>query len=225
MSKVLAISCTHFPFEHKESNRFLGRVLDEHQPDTILHLGDLVDHHVISLHERETDAKGARDEARLARRSVSRLSEALGNHPLTVLPGNHDLSRIRRVAAKGGITADWLKSMADIYDYPNNWTDYTSESIIIDDTLYLHGTSAGEWAFNYAKEYGMNVVGGHIHQAFGVRYKANPMKIIFGCHVGTLADTHAYAMRYGAHTKNRPILGCAVITGGKHVNVIPMPLS
>jgi predicted phosphodiesterase len=49
MARVLVIGDTHFPAVHKNYFSFIKRVRDKYKCTEIIHIGDVVDHHCISL--------------------------------------------------------------------------------------------------------------------------------------------------------------------------------
>ena len=60
--RVLAFSCNHSPFHHKDALRFLKEQKKIWKPDVVVCLGDEMDYHMMSRHPKEPDAMGAMEE-------------------------------------------------------------------------------------------------------------------------------------------------------------------
>ena len=52
---VLVIGDTHFPFEHEYYLEFCKEIQKKERCGTVVHIGDLVDNHSISYHEKDPD--------------------------------------------------------------------------------------------------------------------------------------------------------------------------
>ena len=68
---------------------------------------------------------------------------------------------------------------------------------------------------------GCNVAVGHEHGQFKIGYAASSTRLYWGMVAGCGIDRKSLAFAYGKHTKNKPILGCAVIMNGEPV-LVPM---
>lgn len=208
--KVLAIGDTHFPASHPGYSAFCDDLRDKYRCDTVVHIGDVVDHHAISKHEASPDAEGPVGEHAQALEEVQRWYTIFPK--ALVCEGNHD-ARISRMAASVNIPSRFLKGYAELYETPNwKWApDHT-----IDDVYYTHGTGCGGMypAFNIMNKMLMSVVSGHVHSAAGIWWRANPVRRIFGCNTGCGVDDKHVAFRYGENLKIRSILSAAVILDG-----------
>ena len=70
---------------------------------------------------------------------------------------------------------------------------------------------------------GMNLIQGHFHTDFCIKYWSSPEALRFGMTVGCLIDKDSLAFAYSRVNIRRPILGCAVIEDGIP-QLIPMVL-
>lgn len=218
MARVLCIGDTHAPFMHPKYPDFLKRIRDEYKCDTVVHIGDLVDHHVASFHTSETDALGLKMEADLAEKQARHLYDLFPDVKLCL--GNHD--RIpERKAKEARIPQRFLKKITEAYNCPKGWkADRTWE---IDGVLYLHGTRCGKTAHVLtAESQRQSICQGHTHCFGGVGYLASCHDLIFGMNVGCGIDIEAYAFRYGIDYAHRPTLGCGVVIDGSRAIFEPM---
>lgn len=210
MARVLIIGDTHLFYEHPMYRRFCRDLRDTHRCDTVVHIGDVIDSHAISNHEKNPSAPGASDEYEKTR---ERLADWVRTFPkVKVCIGNHD-ARVARIAATVNIPEVFLKSFKELWKTPN-W-DWQKQHII-DDVLYIHGTGFGGLhpAYNAMTKMLMSVVMGHIHTAAGISWKANPQQRIFGMSVGTGIDDKALAFSYAEHNPLRSIVSAATVIDG-----------
>lgn len=221
MSRVLILPDLHAPFIHRKYLSFVKGVARDYKPTHVVQIGDIVDLHVISRHASHPDAMGAIEELEAAIAQLQGFYEAFPK--VTITRGNHD-DRVARQAADLNIPSRYLKELMHVLEAPKGWA--MTDSIVIDNVLYLHGTGRGgiNHAYNLAIKHGQSVVAGHIHSQFGVKYSASPNRLIFGLNVGCAVDPNSYALEYAKTIIDRPILGCATVTKGRFVQTIPMDL-
>lgn len=219
MAKVLVIGDTHFPAVHPGYLKFCRDLHAEYGCDTVVHIGDVVDLHAISLHDKDPDAQGAVDEYESALEHVKAWYKAFPD--ARVCEGNH-CQRIARMAATVSIPSRFLKGYNELYKTPGwQWaTDHT-----IDEVFYTHGTgnSAGICpAFNIMSKMLLSTVSGHVHTAAGILWRANKLRRIFGMNVGCgVLDSHV-AFRYAANIRIKSILSAGVVLDGiPHHRIMP----
>jgi predicted phosphodiesterase len=208
---VLVIGDTHCPAMHVNYIDFLKEVQKRWKCTSVVHIGDVLDHHCISFHDKHPDSPGAKIEYALANKQVTELYKAFPK--ATVCIGNHD-ARVHRLNAKLGIPALYLKEFNALYK-TRRWA--WTEGVEIDNTYYYHGEGAGGQhpAFNAAKLRLQNTVIGHYHSACGVWHQAGPRSMIWGMNVGCGVDRKHWSMQYGANFLKKPIVGCGVVIDGK----------
>lgn len=219
MARVLVIGDTHAPAMHKKYIPFLKSVQKAWNTEEVIHVGDVVDHHCISFHEKHPENPGAAKEFELASKQVQELYAAFPNMKITA--GNHD-KRVLRVNAKVGIPAFYLKEFNIVYGTPKwDWKDFVE----IDGVYYYHGEGCGGMhpAFNAAKMRMQSTVIGHYHSACGIWYQAGPTTKVWGMNVGCGVDRNHQFMQYGAAYLKKPIVSCGVVINGKpHIETMPL---
>jgi predicted phosphodiesterase len=210
MSRVLVIGDTHFPAVLDGYLPFVKAVKKEYRCDTIVHIGDLVDHHCISFHNKHPEHPGAVAEYQQAMEYIREYKAAFPK--MRVMEGNHD-KRVRRLAGDAGIPDFYIRTYNEIYK--TNWEWLTSCSI--DNVSYYHGEGGNGLypAYNSAKAMGVSIVAGHHHSCAGINWQVSPMHAIFGMNVGCGVDRKHLAMKYGEDNLKKPVISCGVVVDGK----------
>ena len=204
------IGDTHEPACHPGYRRFCQDLRDQYRCDAVVHIGDVVDHHAISVHAKHPEMPGPKDEYELALRGVQKWARAFPDAAVCV--GNHD-ARVVRLAESVNIPARFLRPYAEAWDTPDwRWV----EEVVIDGVLYFHGIGCGGVypAANAMRHHLMSVAIGHVHSAGGIHWAANPHRRIFGLSVGCGVDERAMAFAYGKHSSRKAILSAAVVIDG-----------
>lgn len=205
---VLVIGDLHLPFTKKGYLEHCIETYYKHNCDTIVFIGDIIDNHASSYHETDPDGYSAGQELKLAIQQVKEWYNAFPK--ATIIIGNHD-RLIMRKAYSSGLSKLWIKDYAEVLGTPGwNFT----ESIEIDDVLYIHGE--GGTARQRARRDLQSVVQGHLHTQAYVDWVVGSKFKIFGCQVGCGIDHKTYAMTY-AKEFAKPAIGCAVILNGNTV--------
>lgn len=197
---------------HPKYPDFLKRTADRFQPHRVVHIGDVVDWHAISYHERLPALAGAADEFKQARKQFHKLVSIFPECDWLI--GNHD-ALTHRQAASAGLPEECIKSYSEMWEVP--WTVHERFSqLVIDGTLFIHGEGqGGKYAHaNRSLQEGMSVAMGHLHSNAGVVAHANPRNLIFGTAVGCGVDNKRMQFLYGRMFPRKPILGCATFTNG-----------
>jgi len=219
---ILVIGDTHIPFEHKNYLAFCKETQKKFKCDTIIHIGDLVDNHAISFHDKDPDGRSASDEIKLADRSLKKWYKAFPK--VQVVEGNH-CNMVARKAFKHYLPKRCFKNFHDIWNLPTKWEyafDYFHYGI-----RFFHGMGyGGKYAHkNAINDNRCSVVMGHLHSNAGVEWTASERDILFGMAVGCGIDRNKYAFNYGRDFARKPILGAGVVLeNGKYAQFIPMKL-
>lgn len=211
---ILIISDTHFPFHHRDTFDFLAHLKSQIKPDLVIHIGDEIDGHAWSYHEKETDSHGPDKEFELALAFMKQLYKIFP--AVHVMHSNHG-SLHQRKAKSGSIPRAFIKSYQDAFEAPPDWhwhPSYKTQMSNGESVLFAHGMGAN--AFNSALDLGISLVQGHFHSRLEVQIKFSPFngKNIFGMTVGCLIDDGAYAYRYNRTSSARPKIGCGIILDG-----------
>lgn len=223
--RVLVIGDTHTPGMLSGYPDFLMKIHDKYQCNKIVHIGDLVDFHCLSYHERNPDLPSVPDEIERSIAQIALLSEMFPR--VELLMGNHD-ALLERKAITSGISPSLVKRFAQVFDLPRSWKIHPRYTkLIIDDVLYQHGDAGvggQQAALKNAMREHMSVVQGHFHSQSGVWYYANERSRIFGVQTGCGLDYKALQFAYGIKFSAKPIVSCAVILDGKQAIIEPMEL-
>jgi hypothetical protein len=216
------IADTHAPFTHPAYLDFCHVIFDKFHCGRIVHIGDEVDNHALSYHDKDPDGHSAGSEAEAAQRELDRW---YARFPETyVCIGNHSQLLFRK-AMTHGIPKKFLKDYPEQWNAPKGWRwQFDWE---FDGVLYQHGTgTTGKTAHELRAQHNrQSTVIGHTHAHGGVKYLASKKDLIFGMNVGCGIDIDAYAFAYGRPFPIRPILGCGVVLDeGRVAAFIPMKL-
>ena len=224
MATVLIIGDTHCPGMHRRYPAFLKKVAEEWGCNKVVHIGDLVDWHSLSFHQRSTGAPSAMDEYKKAKRQVSRIYNLFPRADW--LLGNHD-SLTMRQAQTVGIPVELMLDQKVIWEVPR-WTVHPRyASIEIDGVLYTHGEvgKGGQFAsVKQSRDNFQSTVCGHFHAESGVWWSANTSNLVFAMSVGTGIDHSKVIFEYGQKFSRKPIVSAGVVVGGKEAYIIPMPI-
>ena len=210
--RVGIIGDTHLPYENPDYLEFCVTTFEQWDVDTVIHIGDLVDHHALSFHDSEPTLKGINGELEDARTRLQPWYKAFPK--LIMCGGNHDLIPARQLKKIGMDAEVWMKPLKEVYDMPKDWQ--IVDTITIDNVLYHHGyTACGANGFrNDAKDRMCRTVTGHAHGNCGISASASDHRLVWGMAVGCGVDNDSMAMAYGKHFKQKPIVGCGVVIEG-----------
>jgi predicted phosphodiesterase len=218
---VLVIGDPHEPFTKEGYLEFCRKIQQEYDCGTVVHIGDAVDNHAISYHEKDPEGMSAGDEFNLALERMKRWYYTFPN--VKVCIGNHDALPFRK-AFSAGLPKTWLKTYQELLQSPPTWEwDFVHQ---VNGVIYQHGTGlSGEMAaINAARENRQSTVIGHLHTVMNTRFLASYKDLIFGVTVGCGIDHEKYAFAYGKQNTRKPVVACAVILDGKLPINIPMPI-
>ena len=209
--RILVVPDIHEPVVHPGAFDFIDSVARAERPDTVVFIGDIVDHHGISQWVKHPNAPGPKDEYELALAGVQRWYKRFPDAIVCI--GNHD-ERPMRVANANGIPGSYLKDYATVWQTPRwRWV----EDVTLDEgdsaVYFTHGTgrSGLNPAANLALQMTMSCCMGHVHSTGGIKWMANPLKRWFGLDTGCLVDDRLYAFAYGKPVKKKSVLGCGFI--------------
>ena len=217
---ILVISDMHCPYNHPDTSAFLAACKEKFKPDTVVCIGDEIDHHALSYHESNPDLPSAGDELQKAIKALKPIYKLFPN--VTVVESNHG-SMVLRKAVTAGIPRKAIRSYNEILDAPKGWK-WVDDTIVNTETgpiYFCHGKSATPGKL--ASQYGMSTVQGHFHEKSQVNYISTPEKLMFDAHTGCLADDKSLALQYNKINPKRPIVSILVILNGIP-QIVPMVL-
>jgi predicted phosphodiesterase len=208
--RVLVIPDLHLPVAHERALDFVVDIYNKHDCDTVVFIGDIVDHHAISKHDVNPNCPSAKAEYEMVSESLKQWLDTFPRAKVCI--GNHD-ERPELAAEREGIPACYLKTYKEVWKTPKWDWDFSFE---IDGVYYFHGVgSTGKTpALNKADTIHMPVVMGHVHSRAGIHYGAGPKALWFGMDTGCLVDNDAWQFAYGKHCNRKPLLGCGVVLDG-----------
>lgn len=210
MARVLVVGDLHCPAVHPDYLEFVKSIKKKYKTNTVVFIGDVVDHAAISFHKKNPENPAAMEEYRQAMFQLSRWNKEFPNAIITI--GNHD-ERVARLAADAGIPDHYLREYSEVFNTPK-WI--WKKSIELDNVYYYHGVGSGSMypAINAAKMRLQSVVMGHYHSIAGINWICGPDNRIFGMNVGSGVDRSHPAMEYGSAYLKKPILSCGVVIDG-----------
>lgn len=220
-SRIMVIGDLHAPYTHPDAMDFLEAIRDNYQPDVCIQVGDETDGHAISFHDSDPNLDSAGVELEKAKLVLEELHELFPN--LLVCDSNHG-SLVYRRAKAHGLPVQFIKKYRDIL-FPEHgapawsWADAWVLNTPLGPVRFQHQVS-GDLMINAAHERTSMVIG-HFHGKFDINYSASSSALYFGAHAGCLIDAKSMAFAYGKLHKQKPILGCMVITDGAP-QLIPM---
>ena len=146
---VLVIGDPHEPFTKEGYLEFCRKVQEEYDCGTVIHIGDAVDNHAVSYHEKDPEGMSAGDEFNLAIERMKRWYYTFPN--VKVCIGNHDALPFRK-AFSAGLPKTWLKTYQELLQSPPTWEwDFVHQ---VNGVIYQHGTGlSGEMAAINAATY------------------------------------------------------------------------
>lgn len=218
---ILFVTDLHEPYTHPDYYNFLEAVAKRYSPDLVVQAGDETDGHALSFHDSDPNLDSAGAELEKAKVGLSRLYELFPQ--MLICDSNHG-SLIYRRAKAHGMPAAYIKKYRDVL-FPEHgapgwsWRSAWKIKTPLGYVLFKH-QSAGDVLGDAAHE-GCNVAVGHNHGKFEIQYAASSTRLYWGMTAGCGIDRQSLAFAYGKHTKNKPMLGCAVILDGQPM-LVPM---
>jgi hypothetical protein len=206
------------PYHHKDSLAFLKNLEKQYgEFDLVVNLGDMVDFHGISFHDSDPDLPSAGDELDLAIAACQDLESLFPD--MYIIGSNHGDLPLRKFLS-GGLPRKLIRSYNEIFEVGDGW------KFVPDLTLKTNGKSLPDIYFHHgikknglqvANQRGQRIVQGHYHTEFNIQFSGNPNSLIWSMQAGCLIDDNALAFAYNKLTKDRPIIGAAVIVDGMPV--------
>ena len=213
MARVLIIGDLHAPFIREGYLKHCKLVQKTYQCDEVVVIGDVIDCHAISRHEKSPQAEGSKTENK---RAIEQLQDWYKTFPrVKVCMGNHD-DRPYRQASTVGMAEEYMKTINDIVQSPKGWR--WGEEFEIDGVIYRHGHTGNDGGrtphLTLAERRRRSMVVGHYHSVAGIEWSATEEDIIFGMCVGCGIDSAKYAFDYAKHGIKKPIVACGVVIDG-----------
>ena len=203
---VLVIGDLHEPFCLDNYLYHCIETYTKYKCNEVVFIGDIIDNHASSYHETDPDGHSAGQELKMAIQRIKQWYQAFPK--ATVIIGNHD-RLIMRKAYSSGLSKMWIKDYAEVLGTPGwNFT----ESIEIDDVLYIHGE--GGTARARVRRDLQSIVQGHLHSQAYIDWCVGAKFKLFGMQIGCGIDHKSYAMAYGKEGP-KPAIACGVVLQGE----------
>jgi len=217
--RILFISDLHAPYQHPDSLNFLIAIKKKYKPTRVICMGDEVDSHAMSYHEKEPEAYGAGCELDKSRKFLKKLEKTFPE--MDIISSNHG-SLFQRKAKTAGIPPEYLKTENEIYNVSDLWRWYPDMTIELPNghSVYVHhGMGANN--LNASQSIGMSLVTGHHHTVMNIQYWKTKQDINFAMSCGCLIDRESLAMRYAKDGKKEQVIGTGMIIDNNPM-LIPM---
>lgn len=221
MSNLLAIGDLHYPYEHPDSWDFLAALKAYYRPSVVVQVGDIVDMHHQSFHDKHPEALGAREEFEQAKVRMKRFERMFPGAHITL--GNHGI-RPERIAQKFGLLPDMLKAKGDLWGTPSLQFSKSYVHRLEDgSTLHIsHGDKALPTFLSSGRKLANHTICGHRHLEAGIRWYVMPDSTLrWAGQTGCLVDMDSPAFAYTPF--ERALLGSIVVEGDVPL-FIPMHL-
>lgn len=196
---------------HKDATRFLSAVKKKYRPTEVVFMGDEVDGHAISYHEKDPDLFSAGDELNAA---IKQLKPLYAMFPKAIILESNHGSLVYRKGLTAGLPSAVLKSYNDILQAPKGWKwkyDHITPTALGD--VYWHHGKVSQHE-KLSKNMGMSALQGHFHNSYYISYWSSPRALYWDANTGCLVDNKSRAMAYGKNNLQKPILGCLIIQNG-----------
>lgn len=212
-NNFLFLGDIHEPFTHPRAIQFAKQLKKDFDVphENCYSVGDLLDQYWLGRWDKSPDAKHTPIQEIEAARA--RLKEWRKVFPeLRIAESNHDMRYLKK-ALEAEIPSVILKSLHEIYEIPEEWVFKDHFVICGPDIMVTHGEEFND-ATVAAVKYGLNVVQGHHHSKFGVRWARSKMMEVWGAATGWLGDETQYCFEYGSKSKEKSINGSIVVVDG-----------
>ena len=221
--RILCIADTHFPYQHRDTFRFLQAIYDEYAINKVCHVGDVCDNHYPSYHEKEAGCLGGSEEIKAARKACQKLESMFPEMKVSV--GNHCILP-KRKANSAQVPLEWVAEPNEVYQLQGGWDWQPSHMIKYGKNLeFLLTHSVGANTRTNAQKFSHSSVQGHHHSELCVAYEADTKVIRWAMSVGCLIDLHSPAFHYDKNRiTKRPLLGSGIIIEETPIT-IPMTLT
>ena len=100
MARVLCIGDLHLPATHTKYLDFIRKLKRKYKTDTTVFIGDVLDHHSISFHQKNPELPSAIDEHKQTVKGMKAWKKTFPEAVICI--GNHD-ERVHRLSSAAGI--------------------------------------------------------------------------------------------------------------------------
>ncbi len=223
-NKIMIISDTQEPCAHQDALDFCKAVKKRYKPDLVVQIGDYCDFGSFSAFDQDPDYMSPSDELKRVQEATKKWAKIFPKLYITM--GNHEM-RLYRKALKAGLPKQVLKNFGDIIQAPKGWQYVDRLKVNWDDVkrriLFVHTGTGATTKAGLAPSQHANVVHGHIHSSYWIKWNSTADALHWDMNVGCLIDDESIVFKYNKQQTKRPILGCGVIVDNLPI-LIPMIL-
>lgn len=209
---IFCISDMHMPYAHPDTYSFFKRIKSKFKPNLVICVGDEADKHAMSFHDSDPDLLSAGDELEYA---IERLEPIYKLFPEVLLVESNHGSMAYRKGKHHGIPRKYLRDYAEVLEAPDGWEWHDNLLLKLNNGQNLfvtHGIKKD--GMKLAQMMGCNVLQGHYHTEFNIKYASSPDQLYWSMQIGCMIDDKSLAFHYNKTTAIRPIIGCGLIVDG-----------
>ena len=212
MSNILILPDMHYPFQHPDTTDIVRDAIKYYDIDEVLCTGDLLDGYYASLYKKSPHSQSASQELKASIKNLKSLYRVLGDLPVKIAIGNHDIRHMKR-AFEANLPAELFLELKALIEAPAHWK-FADKFRLPGNIIMEHGEGySGQSApMNLIKNLRANAIIGHLHSQFSITYHNNGDKCLWAMICGCLIDIDSYAFEYGRAFKDKPICGFGIIS-------------
>lgn len=211
MKPCLCISDLHLPHGHPDALAFCAAVQAKYKLEEVVFIGDIVDMHSLSYHEKDPALDAPSAEIEAARKVLQPWVSAFPNAKVCI--GNHD-SLIDRKAITHGLPAQAIVAINRLLG-TKRWS-WKEEHVL--PCGKHHVVFRHNWGPNIEQAMmrnGTSVVAGHWHSKSSIVYAQTSFRRMFGMQLGCIIDPVHRAFNYNKRDIRRPLLNVGKIVDGE----------
>ena len=221
---IMIISDTQEPCAHPDAIDFCYAVKERYKPQLVVQIGDYCDFGALSNFDLDPDYLSANDELEKVIDKTFEWGNLFPNMYITM--GNHEM-RLYRKALKAGLPRQVLKDFNEIICAPKGWKFVEKLKVNWDDIrrriLFVHTGAGANSKDALAPSQHANVVHGHLHANFWIKWNSTTDAAHWDMNVGCLINDNSVVFKYNKQQTKRPIYGCGVIVNNLPI-LVPMIL-
>jgi hypothetical protein len=209
---LLVIGDGHAPYMHQDYFEFCYALSREYNTDRSCWVGDEVDNHAISFHDKDPDLLSAGPELEAAIRQLEPFYKAFSR--MDIAESNHG-SLVYRKGKHHGLPRQVLKSYHEMLGAPPDWRWHFKIVVPLSNgtEVDIHH-SYGANVLSQSKKRGRSLIQGHHHTEAGVQWWGNDIQEYFAAFSGCGIDDVKFAFAYNKNQVERPRLGALVVLNG-----------
>ena len=211
MKPCLVVSDLHLPHGHQDALAFCVAVQKKYALEETVFIGDIVDLHALSYHEKDPQLAGPDQELNAAKKVIQPWIAAFPKARVCI--GNHD-SLIDRKAFTHGIPKQAIVHVSRLLG-TKGWIWEREHCLPCGNHTVVFRHSWGPNIEMALMRTGASVVAGHFHSKSSIVYAQMSQRRMFGMQVGCLIQPGHSAYNYNAQDIRRPILNVGKIVDGE----------